>query len=274
MHDANNSLNFANSSSHSLNFAIAEFREEPEYRDQHIDFADFSGDEMPKGNPDQLIAERRRLALRKFMQARKLTINGWAEKAGVSESGIRSFLKGKSQSLGTRVLERLAKAEHTTVAVLLGDGEPAEVQPPESRLRHRAGSRGQDIREVEVRAGMGPGQLPEQVEHPKDVWTAPQGFFGRSSDLLILEVDGDSMLPVLEPADRVVVNTADRIPSPAGIFAVFDGHGIMVKHVSTVAQSNPMRIHIRSSNPIYPPEEWLVEEDTIIGRVKGLIRRF
>ncbi|MBK8159152.1 MAG: hypothetical protein IPK59_10430 [Rhodospirillaceae bacterium] len=230
---------------------------------------------MPNSKSEQVNAERRRLAFRRFMQTRKLSVNGWAERAGVSESGIRSFLKAESEP-GTRVLQKLADVENVTVGVLLGEETiPTDKTRGEKVLPKLSSARRLDIPEIEMKAGMGPGQLPDQVEHPKEMWSTPLGFFGRgASDLIIHEVEGDSMLPVLESGDRVVVHIADRIPSPAGIFAIFDGHGIMVKHVSTVPQSKPMRINVRSSNTVYPPEEWQVEEDTIVGRVKGVIRRF
>lgn len=220
------------------------------------------------------LIEKRRAALQAYFDQRPRQLLAICKRAGVAESAVRGFLSGRSASLQMDTYDKLAFSEKVPVLHLLGEEAPRVNRSSSVYTRRAAESRGHSIPEIEVRAGMGPGQLPAQVEHPKEMWEAPQGFFGRSADLIILEVDGDSMLPVLEPGDRVVVHTADRIPSPAGIFAIFDGHGIMVKHVSTVPQSKPMRINVRSSNNVYPPEEWTVDEDTIVGRVKGFVRRF
>lgn len=66
-------------------------------------------------------AERRRAALRRFMQRRQLKNKPWADAAGVSEGAIRNFLNGLSDSLSTRVLERLARQQGVSVAALLGE---------------------------------------------------------------------------------------------------------------------------------------------------------
>lgn len=72
-------------------------------------------------------AERRRRALRRFMDARKLKATPWAIRAGVAQNAVTEFLRGDTMALHQDTLEKLAAAEQVSVAVLLGDAdEPAQ----------------------------------------------------------------------------------------------------------------------------------------------------
>jgi transcriptional regulator with XRE-family HTH domain len=63
--------------------------------------------------------EKARQALRQFMLNRKLKIDPWAKRAGVSSGTIRNFLDGRSSSLTHKTLEKLAGAESVPIAVLI-----------------------------------------------------------------------------------------------------------------------------------------------------------
>lgn len=58
-------------------------------------------------------------ALRRFMEARGLKPHPWAQAAGLRSSTIYNFLSGKSLSLSSDTLERLAKAAGATVDEIL-----------------------------------------------------------------------------------------------------------------------------------------------------------
>jgi phage repressor protein C with HTH and peptisase S24 domain len=129
------------------------------------------------------------------------------------------------------------------------------------------------IAEWDFKAGLGDGEVLA-TEHPIAHWSAPLGYFGRQGALVIIDTKGDSMQPTLVAGDRVVIDQADRDPSQGGMFAIWDGYGVKVKRVETIAQSKPRKIRVLSENPVYPPDELVVDDATILGRVVGLIRRF
>ena len=52
---------------------------------------------------------------------------------------------------------------------------------------------------------------------------------GPHHQLRMLNVRGDSMQAVLDDGDVILVNTDDLLPSPPGIFVLFDGMGVMAK---------------------------------------------
>jgi len=85
----------------------------------------------------------------------------------------------------------------------------------------------------------------------------------------VITVYGDSMEPTLAPGTRVMVDTEDRIPSPPGIFVVYDGLGLVVKRVEHRPQSSPPAVRLISDNPRYDSYECPLEEARIQGRVIG-----
>jgi len=79
------------------------------------------------------------------------------------------------------------------------------------------------------------------IKHDKDVttWNLPsdslQGYSGASSkELRIVTVIGDSMEPTFRAGERLIVDTADRMPSPPGIFVIRDGNGLAINRVQIV----------------------------------------
>lgn len=56
------------------------------------------------------ISDKHREFLRSFMKKNNLKTSSWAAKAGISEGTIRAFLTGKTSSLTTLIIEKLAKA--------------------------------------------------------------------------------------------------------------------------------------------------------------------
>jgi len=129
------------------------------------------------------------------------------------------------------------------------------------------------IDELDVRASAGGGladggsstvaewQLPSEIV--RSYTTAP------AAELRIITVLGDSMEPTLMPAQRVLVDTGDRRPSPPGIFVVWDGLGLVVKRVQLLQQTDPPRVKITSDNQNYEPYERTLDEAYIQGRVIG-----
>jgi phage repressor protein C with HTH and peptisase S24 domain len=85
----------------------------------------------------------------------------------------------------------------------------------------------------------------------------------------IITVMGDSMEPALLPGQRGLVDTGDRKPSPPGIFALWDGVGLVIKRAQMVAHSEPPRVKITSDNAKYESYERALDDAHIQGRVIG-----
>lgn len=91
--------------------------------------------------------------------------------------------------------------------------------------------------------------------------------------LHIITIDDDSMEPLLSTADRILIDTSQRVPVPPGIFVIWDGMGLVAKRVEHVPHSDPPTVVIKSANPEYQTYERDAEEVNIIGRVIWAAKR-
>ena len=86
--------------------------------------------------------------------------------------------------------------------------------------------------------------------------------------LRCMNVKGDSMSPVLESGDQILIDVDDRVPSPPGMFVLWDGLGLVVKWVAPVMPiGDPPMLQITSENPRVAAYEILMDEAHISGRV-------
>ena len=100
-------------------------------------------------------------------------------------------------------------------------------------------------------------------------------YDGAPDDLRLVTVRGESMSPVLEDGDMVLVNTSDTQPSPPGTFVLFDGVGLMVKSLELLpgnSTAEPM-VRISSANTHYSAYQRRLVEIDIKGRIIWFGRR-
>ena len=133
------------------------------------------------------------------------------------------------------------------------------------------------IPEVRVVAAAGGGAVAE-YEPLGDNWFFPVAWLrhelrAKASDLKIISIDGDSMEPVLESGDKVLVDTSRVAPTPPGIFVLHDGLGLVAKQVEFIPNTDPAGLVIKSANPRYQDYQRTVDEVNIVGRVIWFARR-
>lgn len=113
----------------------------------------------------------------------------------------------------------------------------------------------------------------------KDSWRIPSEYLDeinvQTKNVYIIEALGDSMYPTIAAGDKVIVDTSvkGRIPSPAGIFAIWDGLGIAIKRIELIPNSEPQSLKIISDNPKHSTYERTVDECRIVGRIAGVIKK-
>ncbi|MEE4153682.1 MAG: S24 family peptidase [Erythrobacter sp.] len=123
-----------------------------------------------------------------------------------------------------------------------------------------------EIPRLAVGASAGPGAMA-QGEAAFDAfrfsrrWLAEQGL--EPAQLSAIRVEGDSMEPLLNDGDEILVDRSPR-PFRDGIHVVRLGDTLMVKRV---ARAGAGRVSLLSQNLAYPPVEVRAEEIEVIGRV-------
>ncbi|SLN77263.1 helix-turn-helix domain-containing protein [Oceanibacterium hippocampi] len=220
--------------------------------------------------------------LQRVMRQRKLSQRGLARLAGLNEGAVKSILAGRSQHPRHDTLQALAKAVGWDMQELISDLPPTP--------RGGDGIPSASIPEVDVRGGMegGGGLLPYEITDQDDDmiadsvtgrWSMPDDFLRSELRMAqragrIIQIVGDSMAPTLSPGDRVILNLADRWPAPPGIFALWDGFGVVCKRLEFVPHSDPPTMRVLSDNRNHPPYDRVAGDVRVIGRVVGMIRRF
>jgi phage repressor protein C with HTH and peptisase S24 domain len=120
-----------------------------------------------------------------------------------------------------------------------------------------AGMGGGGTGDGDVRLAMLPRQLVEDELRAK------------ASDLLMIDLRGNSMEPMFYHGDQVLIDKRDCNPVQPGAFALWDGDGYVVKNVER--QGSKYRVF--STNPIYSDRLAAPDEVQIMGRPVWYARR-
>jgi DNA-binding Xre family transcriptional regulator len=226
------------------------------------------------------------MGAKSFLQSeieRRMKVLGWSgrklsAKSGINETGIKAILSGKSKHPRSDTLENIARALGCTVADLTGEHDR---MPGLHRAKGPTSTRLLVIDELNVRAGAADGgqvhgeaSMRWQHESVEAQWSIPAAVVrGQTSapanELKIIRVVGDSMEPEFLPGERIMVDTGDRLPSPPGIFAIWDGFAQIIKRLEMVPYSEPPMVRLMSANKEYAARELRLDEMVINGRVVG-----
>ena len=215
--------------------------------------------------------------IRELREARHLSQEQLAEQAGTTRQQIHKLEKGE-RKLTTDWMDRLAPPLGVEpVEIIVSTGAEISVSTSNRRGKRKPAPNGQVlIEELDVRAQGGAGGVHESdtPERVVSEWSLPAEVVrGQTSApagaLKIITVYGDSMTPDFMPGERVLVDTEDRLPSPPGVFVMWDGFGLVIKRLEMVPYSDPPRVILRSKNDEYETRELELEGTHINGRVIG-----
>lgn len=225
--------------------------------------------------------EQRRQAFIRFIKVRGLKANSWAKRAGISSPGIiYNYVRpgpDQTASISHDNLAKLAKSEGVPIEAMFDPN----YNPKRSTVFVTSLNDSLSVNEIDFRAGAGGIGLIDHQDNGEalsdivvDKWVFPKSLFAGKADVAkgsfcIITITGDSMAPLIEHGARVLVNMADRSPTPPGFFVVYDGLGVLVKRVQFIPFSEPPRVKISSVNPEYEPYERTLDEAHIQGRVLG-----
>lgn len=230
-----------------------------------------------KTQPAPWVENLRRLMLAKGMNPKSLS----RAAGGVGETYVRDILAGRSKNPKMSELQLVADALECSLDDIgyrprtpmggIQNFNLEQIDP--DALRWTA-----PVREVNVYTGMGTGGLMDDEEKTIGIWQLPAEWLRseiRSSPdkIYIVTLEGDSMIGTLAPGDKVIVDLARRVPSPPGLFVLWDGLAQVAKRLEYVEGSDPPLVRIISDNHHYRPYERTLEEVHIIGRIMGRWQR-
>ena len=134
------------------------------------------------------------------------------------------------------------------------------------------------VPEIDARVSAGPGAWNDEPEEIKEAWLFADPlirheFRAKPDDLRMITVDGDSMEPLLSSGDRIMIDVSRQVPSPPGIFVIWDGLALVAKRIEHVPHSDPPRVVLKSLNPQYDSYERSADEIRVVGRAVWVARR-
>ncbi|PKP94314.1 MAG: transcriptional regulator [Alphaproteobacteria bacterium HGW-Alphaproteobacteria-14] len=204
-----------------------------------------------------------RVRLLELAQTRGVSLAALSELLGRNPSYLQQFIrKGSPRKLEEQDRAKLAQFFGVGEEELRDLRDNSYIAP----LKPRESGAWVDVPRFDLGASAGPGRVPGD-ETAFDTfrfsrrWLAEQGL--ERSQLSAITVEGDSMEPLLNNGDEILVDCSPR-PFRDGIHVVRLGDTLMVKRV---ASAGPGRVALLSQNFAYPPVEVAAEEVAIIGRV-------
>jgi len=213
-------------------------------------------------NPRQTLAGPRARLL-ELAQARGVSLAALSELLERNPSYLQQFIRKGSP-------RKLEEQDRATLARFLGVGEEELREAQEISYakvpKRRESGEWVEVPRLDLGASAGPGAVAGG-EAAFDTfrfsrrWLTEQGL--ERAQLSAITVEGDSMEPLLNNGDEILVDRSSR-PFRDGIHVVRLGETLMVKRV---ANAGPGRVALLSQNFAYPPVEVAAEDVAIIGRV-------
>lgn len=196
-----------------------------------------------------------------------------AEKFGVTSQAVSAWKRGANLPASDKLI---AVREYLQQRV---GGADAWVEEPDLPTQHPvpAAPAYLPVATLDIRAGAGGGGIIDDAYLGAPRYFE-EGFItrelrARPEDLCVVEVEGQSMEPLLRSGDTVLVDLRKKNVAMEGIFVLFDGDGVVCKWVQRVHGSDPAMLRLASENSRFPPYEVEAERCRMLGRVVWFSRR-
>lgn len=229
-----------------------------------------------------------RLRLRDLLRQNDLTLRAASLAIGRNGTYLQQYVdRGIPAVLGYRDSETLGRMLGCDPSELRHEVAPKR-RPVKRRRPPRTpaalpGAPLVAVPEVTVEVSAGAGSFAEEFVSETALWHWPENMIRHEAgsepeNLRILRVRGNSMEPELRDGDRIVVDVSRRLPATGETFVLWDGIGLVVKHVEVargdaVNDDEPPRLRLISANPDYAPYTCLAQDAHILGKVVWVVRR-
>ena len=208
-----------------------------------------------------------RKRLLELSQERGVSLASLSEMLGRNPTYLQQFIRKGSP-------RKLEEGDRRTLAEFFGVPEAELMEAKDKSYTRKSVVAGGpsrlgdfvDVPRLDIGASAGPGALPDGEEafdafRFSRRWLTEQGL--ERAQLSAITVEGDSMEPLLNDGDEILVDRSERAFRD-GVHVVRLGDSLMVKRVASAGAG---RFALLSQNMAYPPVNVEAEDIDIIGRV-------
>ena len=228
-----------------------------------------------------------RLRLKDLLRRNDLTLKAASLAIGRNKTYLQQYVdRGIPAVIGYRDSETLGEMLGCDPSELRHEAAPKRrpvKRKPRPKPAALPGAPVAVIPEVTVEVSAGAGALAQEFVSETALWHWPENMIRHEAgaepeNLRILRVRGNSMEPELRDGDRIVVDVSRRLPATGETFVLWDGIGLVVKHVEVVRgdavdDDEPPTLRLISANPDYAPYTCLAQDAHILGKVLWAVRR-
>lgn len=229
--------------------------------------------------------DQARLNLLRLIADNETDLANVSQAIGRNPAYLQQFIKrGSPRNLGEPEREALSRHFAVNADLFRGDTtlqvDPSGAGHSDTLVKPRAVRMSQtQIPEFDIAAAAGHGSFPiagatEDGLGPVDQWVIPSRYLAAFSErpdcLAVIRVAGDSMEPDYNAGERVLVDRSHVLPTPPGVYVLWDGLGLVLKRVEVIfGTQDPVMIRISSINSAYSTYDRALSEVHINGRVVG-----
>jgi transcriptional regulator with XRE-family HTH domain len=196
--------------------------------------------------------------LRQYIKESGMSESALSEAADLGTSFITGILSQQDRDPGVAKLQKVCDVLGIPLAALFAD----DVIYQDGSIL---------ISELDVRASAGHGCINGEEVVLEHKWAIPREYLATRkivdpTALRVIEVCGDSMAPEYQPSDKILVDTAVKVPGD-GDYVIVGIFGEL--QVKTLQPASTEVIRVISKNPSYPILERIAEEVIVCGKVVG-----
>ena len=195
--------------------------------------------------------------LKKYREARGLTLEYVAGHVGVSRQTVQKYESGVVTNIPSDKIEIMANIYGTTPSILMGWENESNIQKTDDTIV---------MLPVIGRVSAGNGcYAVEDIERYEPV---PSSAISYGENQFLLRISGDSMYPIISDGDLVLIREQSSVDSGSIAVAIVDNEDGVIKYVDYDKEW----IDLRSANHNYPTRHFQ-GEDVLRVRIVGLARQ-
>ena len=111
-----------------------------------------------------------------------------------------------------------------------------------------------------------------EQDHSDQNWIIPEKILKNHTktspeNIKIFTIQESLMEPSFRRDEPVLVDLSEQVPSPPGVFIIFDGYSYLIRQCEIIPGTKPTKVQISAHDAKFKPQSLYLSDFKIIGRV-------